>query len=52
LAWLQRGGLLVLAGILKEEFRRVQGHYERAGLRLVVGRTKGEWRSGSFRLRA
>jgi len=41
-------GLLVLAGILKEEFPMVQRAYEAAGLRLVTGRTEKEWRSGSF----
>ena len=50
LAWLEPGGLLVLAGILKEEFGKVQRHYERAGLRRVAGSTKGEWHSGSFQL--
>jgi ribosomal protein L11 methyltransferase len=41
-------GLLVLAGILKEEFAVIQQAYEAAGLRLVSAHTEKEWRSGSF----
>jgi ribosomal protein L11 methyltransferase len=48
LRWLQRGGLLVLAGILKTEFEAVQRHYVRSGLRLIASRRRGEWQSGSF----
>jgi len=47
-ARLARGGLLILAGILKGEFATVQRAYEAAGLRLVAGRTEKEWQSGSF----
>ena len=45
---LEKGGLLVLAGILTIEFTQVQAVYEAAGLRLVNSREKREWRSGSF----
>jgi len=45
---LEPGGILVLAGILQKEFAGVQSAYEAAGLRLIRGRTEGEWRSGSF----
>jgi ribosomal protein L11 methyltransferase len=45
---LNPGGFLVLAGILKEEFPAVCKAYESMGLRLVAGRTEGEWRSGTF----
>jgi ribosomal protein L11 methylase PrmA len=38
----------VLAGILKTEFSEVQRAYEKAGCRLVKGRTEREWRSGAF----
>lgn len=41
-------GRLVLAGILREQFARVQRCYERAGLRLIASRTGREWRSGAF----
>jgi ribosomal protein L11 methyltransferase len=40
------GGQLVLAGLLAAEFPRVLKAYRRAGLRLVVSRRQGEWRSG------
>lgn len=48
LARLHPHGLLVLAGILKTEFSRLQRTYEEGGLRLVKSRTEREWRSGSF----
>ena len=41
-------GVLVLAGILKTEFRNIQIACEAAHLRLVAARAVGEWRSGSF----
>jgi ribosomal protein L11 methyltransferase len=43
-------GWLLLAGILKVEFARVEAAYRAAGLRLVASRAEGEWRSGAFRL--
>ena len=48
-ARVDRGGTLVLAGILKTEFPGVQKAFERLGLKLVCSRSSGEWRSGSFR---
>lgn len=48
-ALVRPGGFLVLAGILKAEFREVQTAYESLGLRLIASKTKKEWRSGSFR---
>ena len=48
LARLAKGGLLVLAGILKTEFRRVEKAYEHEGLALLAARTEAEWRSGIF----
>jgi ribosomal protein L11 methyltransferase len=48
-AQLHRAGTLVLAGILKQEFARVQEAFEALGLKLVVSRSEKEWRSGSFR---
>ena len=48
-AQLNRGGTLVLAGILKSEFREVQAAFERLRLKLVSSKTEMEWRSGSFR---
>jgi ribosomal protein L11 methyltransferase len=52
LAQLAPSGILLLAGILKEEFPAVQAAYEGAGLRLVASRTQREWRSGAFRFTA
>ena len=49
-AQLNRGGMLVLAGILKSEFLKVQTEFEHLRLRLVSSKTEMEWRSGSFRL--
>lgn len=48
-AQLNRGGMLVLAGILKSEFGLVQIAFEELGLKLVASRSEKEWRSGSFR---
>jgi ribosomal protein L11 methyltransferase len=48
LACLQPDGVLIVAGILKEEFRSIQRCYERAGLRLLATRAEAEWRSGAF----
>jgi ribosomal protein L11 methyltransferase len=49
LARLEPAGLLVLAGVLKTEFGRVQQAYEAAGLSLAASRAEREWRSGAFR---
>jgi ribosomal protein L11 methyltransferase len=51
LARVAENGTLVLAGILKKEFAKVQRAYERAGLCLVASRAAKEWRSGAFRFR-
>jgi ribosomal protein L11 methyltransferase len=51
-AQLNRGGILVLAGILKSEFSQVQTAFEDFGLKLVASRSEKEWRSGSFCFRA
>ena len=48
-AQLARHGTLVLAGILKSEFGRVQTAFEKLGLKLVSSKCQMEWRSGSFR---
>ena len=48
LSRLETGGLLVVAGILKREFKDVQRIYESHGLRLVRSRTEREWRSASL----
>ena len=45
---LRRGGVLVLAGILKSEFVQVQKAYERFGLQFMGGRCDKEWHSGAF----
>jgi ribosomal protein L11 methyltransferase len=49
LGQLEKGGILILAGILKTEFDRIQAEYQASGLRLVGSRTEREWRSGTFR---
>lgn len=43
------GGILLLAGILKTQFRAVRRIYQAAGCRLVAQRTEREWQSGAFR---
>ena len=45
---LKPGGLLVLAGILDQEFPAVREAFEARGLRLAMSQVRGEWRSGSF----
>ncbi|MFZ0826364.1 MAG: 50S ribosomal protein L11 methyltransferase [Verrucomicrobiia bacterium] len=45
---LRRDGTLVLAGILKSEFSRLQKIFEKLGLKLAAIQTGNEWRSGSF----
>jgi ribosomal protein L11 methyltransferase len=47
-AQLRRGGILVLAGILKSEFLKVQKAFEYCGLKLISAKSEKEWRSGSF----
>lgn len=48
LARLAPGGTLVLAGILRSQFPKVQAAFEAGGLRLVASRAAKEWRSGAF----
>jgi ribosomal protein L11 methyltransferase len=48
-AQMDRGGILVLAGILRSEFGEVQQAYENSGLELLRCKIGKEWRSGSFR---
>jgi len=45
---LKPGGCLVLAGILKSQFRDIRVMYESAGLRLVAQAPQKEWKSGAF----
>ena len=47
-AQLKPGGTLVLAGMLKSEFSRVQKVFAGLGLKLAAQKTGNEWRSGSF----
>jgi ribosomal protein L11 methyltransferase len=47
-AQLNRGGTLVLAGILKTEFSQVRKVSAELGLKLAGRKTEGEWCSGSF----
>ena len=48
LARLKPDGVLVVAGILNNEFHLVQRAYEGAGLTLIASRVEKEWRSGTF----
>ena len=48
LARLQRDGTLLVAGILRSEFRQVQTAFQAAGLRLRCSRSEKEWCSGAF----
>lgn len=48
-ARLQKGGVLVLAGILNSEFAVVQSAYEDCGMQLITSRKEKEWRSGAFK---
>jgi ribosomal protein L11 methyltransferase len=45
---LRPDGTLVLAGILKSEFPRVQRFFAELGLKLAATNARNEWRSGSF----
>jgi ribosomal protein L11 methyltransferase len=47
-AQMNRGGTLVLAGILRSEFLEVQMAFEDLGLQLFRCKIEKEWRSGSF----
>lgn len=46
------GGTLVLAGILANEFAELEQAFLRRGAQPLRARTKGEWRSGSYRIPA
>jgi len=43
------GGVLVLAGILAEEFDKVREVFRKSGWKLVRSERRREWCSGSFR---
>lgn len=45
---LQPGGRLVLAGVLRSEFKPLCRMYQKAGLRLLLSRLDGPWESGLF----
>ena len=42
-------GVLVVAGILDQQFNAVQKAFEEEGMRVVRSRKQGEWRSGCFK---
>jgi ribosomal protein L11 methyltransferase len=52
LAKLRNDGIVVLAGVLRNEFVKVQRAYEEAGLELLKCGVQKEWRSGTFVWRA
>ncbi|MBC8096912.1 MAG: 50S ribosomal protein L11 methyltransferase [Akkermansiaceae bacterium] len=41
-------GILIVAGILENEFTQVQRAFEQAGFHLIASRSEKEWRSGAF----
>jgi ribosomal protein L11 methyltransferase len=47
-AQLERGGTLVLAGILRPEFSQMRKIYAKLGLKLAARKIENEWCSGSF----
>ena len=47
-AQLNRGGTLVLAGILKTEFAQVRAAFAELGWELVRAEARNEWQSGAF----
>lgn len=47
-AQMERGGILVVAGILKQEFSEVSRAYQNLGLKLVRTKSEREWKSGTF----
>lgn len=48
LAQLERGGVLILAGILDSEFKSIKSAYTSEGLRLAESLVEKEWHSGTF----
>ena len=48
---LRAGGRLILAGILRSQFREVGRAYRETGLKLVLRQAEGEWESGAFSAR-
>ena len=48
-SWLNPGGTLVLAGVLRLQFRDIQDAYQKAGLHLIASVAENEWESGAFR---
>jgi len=42
------GGVLLIAGILEQEFGQVRRVFEEAGMKLARSRVEGEWQSGAF----
>ena len=47
-ARVKSSGILVLAGILRKEFRQVARTYASAGFKLVASQTEKEWQGGAF----
>ena len=48
LARVKPGGVLIVAGILKREFKEVVAAYRAAGMKLISSQAGKEWRSGAF----
>lgn len=46
------GGVLIIAGILRNEFGSVEKQFVPLGVQRLRTRTEGEWRSGSYRVPA
>jgi len=47
-AQLAPGGVVILAGILKAEFREISVAYAKSGLKLAQQRAENEWKSGTW----
>ena len=48
IARVKPGGVLVLAGILDEQFAEVKAAVENRGMKLKRAGRRGEWHSGTF----
>lgn len=46
----EKGGVLILAGILSRQFDAVHKAFAGPGARLIARRRQGEWESGAFRI--
>jgi len=50
ISWLKPGSRLVVAGILKSQFRNIEIAYQTVGLRQIASASEKEWKSAAFSL--